>query len=420
MIILIEIILLLILLILSAFFSSSETAFFSLNSLDIQKIRLKHKHSAELIEAQLGAPTRLLSTILIGNTLVNVFASALGFLLLTHLNVPHAAWVAIPIMTMLLLVFGEVLPKRIASAHATDISRFYSRPLIILTILFKPLRLAMESISRKVSPSIGQHPRKSLSEDEFLTVIEVGEEEGILNEEERTMVDSIIRLEETQASDIMTPRVDLIGIDLDDPLDEQINTIRNCRFHFLPLYDESLDHIKGFLDVPRFLLANDNNIQASTIKPYFVPENVPLDALLTDFQINRRRIAVVSDEFGGTAGLVTRGDILEEIADDVDNEFGEKADSIQQIDELKWLISGSTSLEDINYELDLDLEADGSDRISGWVTAQTENIPRVGETAIAQGCKVTVQRVRRQRILLVMLEKTSDREQNLHDKGNPT
>jgi putative hemolysin len=146
-------------------------------------------------------------------------------------------------------------------------------------------------------------------------------------------------------------------------------------------------------------------------QPKFVPETAPLDTLLTTFQQENYRVAVVSDEFGGTAGLITRGDILEEIAEDVDNEYGEERLTIQALSETSWLVDGSVSLEDINYELDMDLEADGADRIAGWVSAQAERIPRPGEVVEAQGCRATAQTVRRQRIMLVRIERAETPDQ---------
>lgn len=400
----IEIACLVALLLLSAFFSSSETALFTINALHIARIRKRKPEIAVRLETLLASPTRLLSTILIGNTIVNVSCAALGFAILSGLGVPHAEAVAIPSMTILLLLVGEVIPKRFAMQQAAKTAALYARPLAACIWLFTPARLLLERFASLFERHLRADDR-TLSEDEFLTVVEVGEEEGVLNEEERTMVDGIIRLEETQASDVMTPRVDLVGIDLDDPTDAQMEAVRRCRFHYLPLYRETMDHIEGFLDVPAFLLSGASDIATATLKPHFVPENAPLDTLLADFQRENRRVAIVSDEFGGTAGLITRGDVIEEIADDVDNEFGEQSEEIQQIGENQWLLAGSVSIEDVNYELDLDLEADGADRIAGWITAQMERIPRAGETTEAQGCRVTVQRVRRQRILMVMLEK---------------
>ncbi len=411
-ILIIQCIVLILLLLCSAFFSSSETCLFSLNSLQINRLRQQHAKAAARVEKMLNHPTRLLSTILIGNTVVNVASASLGFAILQSLDVEHAEAIAIPAMTMLLLLFGEVAPKRIAMARAPELAGLYSKVLIFLIRIMKPLRYALEWTAAIFAKDL-HVTSKTLTEDEFLTVVEVGEEEGVLDEEERTMVDGIIRLEETQASDVMTPRVDLIGIDLTEPPDLQEAIARKSHYRYLPLYRETLDAIEGFLDVPRFLLSEGHDLSIATTSPHFVPETAPLDTLLTMFQKENCRVAVVSDEYGGTAGVITRGDILEEIAEDVDNEYGEEADPIQQLSETSWLVDGGVSLEDINYELDMDLEADGADRIAGWVAAEAERIPRMGETVEAQGCRATVQAVRRQRILLVMLEKvkTPDQEE---------
>ena len=405
--------------VLSAFFSSAETAFFSMNSLMVNRIKKTRPARAAMVELLLAKPTQLLSTILVGNTLVNVAASALGYSILRALDVPRAEAVTIPIMTIALLIACEVIPKRIAMRHAGIMATLYAVPLYGLMYALTPARILLDHITKLFKHQLPE-PRKSLNEEEFLTAVELGEETGVLNEEERTMVDGIIRLEETQASDVMTPRVDCVGIDLDDPPEEQIATTQGCRFHFLPLFRETIDQIEGFVDVPRFMLNGGTDFSTAIIKPYYVPENAPLDALLTTFQRENRRIAIVADEFGGTAGLITRGDILEEIADDVENEFGDIPDVIQQTGPNAWLIAGSTSIEDVNYELDLELEAEGADRIAGWITAQLEHIPKSGETATAQGVHVTVERVRRQRILMVQLEKvrTSQREpeEEMEDK----
>jgi putative hemolysin len=403
------------LLVCSAFFSSAETALFSLNPIQIHRMRRTHPLAADLLQRLLNSPTRLLSTILIGNTLVNVTASVLGFAVADHLMHAGGELVAIPLMTMLLLVFGEVAPKRLAMAHAVRMARVYSRVLAFLIPTFAPLRILLERsavLIRHRPPTSSQ----SLTEDEFLTVVEVGEEEGVLDEEERTMVDGIIRLEETQASDVMTPRVDLIGIDLEDSPEEQEQIARSVRFRYLPIYRDSLDQPEGFLDVPSFLLAETPNLQDAMIPPFFIPENAPLDSLLATFQRERKRVAFVADEFGGTAGLVTRGDILEEIAADVDNEYGDQEFTMQKVGDVRWLINGSTSLEDINYEVEINLEAEGADRIAGWITAQAERIPRTGDAVTGQGVRVTVQRVRRNRITLVLLEKLPPQPESAEDE----
>jgi putative hemolysin len=401
---LIELFSLLLLFVLSAFFSSSETALFSLNPIQIRRLRGRHPHAADTIEGLLHRPTRLLSTILIGNTLVNVTAAGLGFVVAEQMLPHYAEAVSIITLTLFLLVFGEVAPKRAAMVHAEKIAVIYAPILRVLLYLTTPLRLVLERVSALFGPNEVPTER-TLSEDEFLSVVETGEEAGILDEEERTMVDGIVGMEETQASDIMTPRVDLVGIDMEDTPAEQDHIARSVTYRYLPLYRKTLDHVEGFLDVLKFLVSDGHDISKATLPAAFVPETAPLDNLLREFQSEARRVAIVSDEFGGTAGLLTRGDILEEIVEDVDDEFDERKLSIQQTENNNWLIDGSTSLEDINYELELELEAEGADRIAGWVLDQMERIPRTGDVITAQGCRVRVQRVRHQRITLVSLHK---------------
>jgi putative hemolysin len=404
MILAIELVILALLLICSAFFSSAETALFTLTSVEIAHIRTRHKRAAELIEAMRAAPTRLLSTILIGNTLVNFATASLGFTIVLQAGIPRAEVVAILIMTVILLIVGEVAPKRLAMARTEWVAQHYAPILTMLIKLMKPLRHMLEGLAARIATTIDE-PAVPLSEDEFLTVVEVGEEEGVLDEEERTMVDGIIGLEETQACDVMTPRVDLVSIDLDDPLDRQIETARSVCYRYIPVYRSSIDQIEGLLDLPAFLLDDREEIAPFIVTPHFIPETKPLDQLLADMQRERARVAVVLDEYGGTAGLITRGDILEEIADDVDDEFEDARLTLQRLSEDSWLADGSVSIDDVADELDLNLEAENADRIAGWVIAHAGKIPKPGAVVEAQGLRATVQRVRRHRITVLQLKR---------------
>jgi len=407
-----------VLLVCSAFFSSSETALFSLNPIHIHRIGRRHVAAAARLRDLLARPSSLLSTILIGNTIVNVAASSLGYVVAETLLPSRGEMVAIPAMTVLLLIFGEVAPKRLAMIRSEQLAVVYAPILAVLIRLVTPLRWMLEQVSALFHKQL-QEEGSSLTEDEFRTVVEVGEEEGVLDEEERTMVDGIIRLEETQAKDVMTPRVDLVGIDLEDPVEEQEDVVRGVRYRYVPVYRDSLDHAEGFLDVPRFILAENPSLSECIIPPFFVPETVPLDTLLATFQREGRRVAFVADEYGGTAGLVTRGDILEEIADDAINEYGQEKPEIQHVDEDRWIVDGGASLEDINYELDRELEAEGADRIAGWVSAHLERMPRSGDTVEKQGCRATVLNVRKRRVLSVELVRVElpEREEDEGDES---
>jgi len=416
-IVIIGFIVLAVLLLGSAFFSSSETALFSLNTLQVKNMRRTHLRRADRLQQLLDSPKQLLSTILIGNTVVNVCASALGYVIAEHFFSRYGEIISIVVMTFLLLVLGEVAPKRLAMSQGERLAMLYEPALSVLIRLLKPARVVIEGVTGFLEKFLIAGPRV-LTEDEFKTVVDVGEEEGVLDQEEHRMVDGIIRLEETQASDVMTPRVDVTGIDLDDSLAQNRKIARNVRFRYLPIFRGSLDSPEGFLDVPKYLLEVGNDMASATIPPFFVPETVPLDSLLQTFQKEHRRVAFVTDEFGGTAGLITRGDLLEEIAPDVDDEFRESKSSFKKLREDAWEIDANTSLEDINYELGLELEAEGADRIAGWFLANAERIPRPGETIEAQGCRVTVQRVRRNRILLVLLERLPTADEDMSENGN--
>ncbi|MEI8121679.1 MAG: hemolysin family protein [bacterium] len=396
----------------SAFFSSAETALFSLSPMQIHRMRRHHPKATKQIEDLLAAPADLLSSILIGNTIVNVAAANLGYILAEQLVPSYGEWIAIPAITLLLIVFGEVAPKRLAVRKPDTLSIQYLRPLTILIWLCTPIHTILDAITHTFREHLVPH-RPALTEAELMTAVDVGHEEGIINKEERMMVDGIIRLEKLQAKDVMTPRVDLIGIDLEDNPETWPTVCRKSRFRFLPAFSGDLDHIKGFVDVARYLMNPGSDIAASLHPHFYVPDTAPLDTLLTMFQQQARRLAIVIDEYGGTAGLITRGDILDEIA-----EFaGEKADgqsqNVEPIGSARWQVNGNTSLEEVNYELGLDLAADGADRIAGWVTAQARRFPKTGDVIEDRLCHVTVLQMRKHRITRVQIEKiekADDRE----------
>ena len=399
-----ESIVLVVLLGLSAFFSSAETALFSLSPMQIHRLRRRHPRQTRLIEEVLAAPTNLLSSILIGNTIVNVAAANLGYVLAEQLAPGHGALIAIPTMTFLLITLGEVAPKRLAVRKAEEISFRYINSLRHLIWLCTPFRGILDNVTRTFHEHFVPH-RPALTEAELMTAVDVGHEEGILNKEERMMVDGIIRLEKLQAKDVMTPRVDLVGIDLEDDPKGWRDLCRKARFRFLPAFSGDMDHVKGFVDVARFLMNPDTDISASLHPHFYVPDTAPLDTLLTMFQQQSRRLAIVIDEYGGTAGLITLGDILDEIAEFAVELPDGQSPNIEPSGALRWQVHGNTSLEEVNYELDLSLDAEGADRIAGWVTAQAKRFPKTGDILETQGVRVTVLQMRKHRITRVLIEK---------------
>ena len=394
---------------LSAFFSGSETALFALTPVQAQRIRERHPRAGARLQRLLSQPERVLSTILIGNTIVNVAIASVGFLVVHMLSPEHSTLVAIPATTVLLLLLGDLVPKRMAIAHAERLAPFFSGLLVLWMLLFAPLGRILETSSGLLRRFLLPE-RKALNDAELLTVMHVGAEQGVLDAEERSMVDGIMRLSELKASDAMTPRVDLIGIDLDDPPARQLAAARQARFLHLPVYRRTPDATEGFLNVTRYLLDPSHDVRKATTPALFVPENVTLDDLLITFQRSDREIACVLDEYGGTAGVVTRGDVLEFVVKGVQRETVARRPQLETIGQNVWLVEGSAVLDEVNHELGTQLEAEGADRIAGWVAFHAGSLLKAGEAVEAQGCRVTVRRLRNHRIEQVQLERLAPAE----------
>lgn len=389
---------------LSGFCSGSETAFFSLDALRVRRIVQSHPALGPRLHALLAQPTRLLSTVLILNTFVNVAASAVFYQIMIQLLPAYAEKVSIAAMTLILLVFGEFGPKQVAMRYAPVLAAWFILPMQVAVTAMTPFRWALERATRALEPFF--RPRKGgLSGDEFRTVVDVSGQEGIIDEEELSLIKAVVGLEEMVVADIMTPRVDLKGIDLNEPETDIVSLARSARRHFLPLFRDTTDDIEGFLDVRRFLLDPEHSIEAARFAAYYVPESMRLNRLLAQFQKTRRRVAVAVDEYGGTSGVVTRGDILERVTGEIYHEMSRPRPIFQEAGPDRWLVDAGFSLEDLNRKLDIDLEAEGADRLAGWLAAHAGHIPEPNEIIEAQGCRVTVLKTDRRRVTLAHIEK---------------
>ncbi|MGD9611949.1 MAG: hemolysin family protein [Kiritimatiellia bacterium] len=388
----------------SAFFSSGETAYFSVDPIQLRRIGEKHPATADRLRALLANPTRLLSTLLIGNTLVNIALSNVGYALAERWAPAYAEAIAIPAVTLLLIFFGEIGPKNVGLLHTSVLVRLYGPPLRFVDRLLAPLRFLLDFVSRRLA-HLFRPLGKTLSEEEFETVLDISREEGILNADELAMIKAIVDLEDMHASDVMTPRVDFLGIDLDDPAADAVEFARKSRRNFLLLYHGQFDEIAGFLDVRKFLLDPAHALPAATLPPVFIPESVPLNRLLTRFQKDKIRIAVVVDEYGGIAGVVTRGDVLEEITGDIYNELSKPRPIFQSAGPYAWLVDANISLEEINRKLRLDLQAETSDRLAGWITENLGSVPKQDDVVQTQGVRVRVMQTIRLRVALAHIEK---------------
>ncbi len=397
----VKFVVLLILIFCSALFSGTETALFSLNAMQLQKFRKSGRSYAKIANL-LKTPAKILSTILIGNTLVNCVIPVVTLSIILSFDglSGHSTLITICIVTPILILFGELAPKRIAVRHPEAYAKFVSAPICFCYTIFTPLRIFLEVITDKLKGAL-RPERASLSDEELKTALDVSAEAGTLDDYELDMTGGIMQLSEMRASDVMTPRVDFVGIDLDEPEEGYISLIRSVEYHFLPVYENTPDEIEAFLDVRAYLLDPEHNFKKALRKPIFVPEAATLDDILITMQRSHRHIACVMDEYGGTAGLITRGDIIEVITGVIPDDNEKPEEDIVPIGENTWHIDGDTSIEEVNYALGLELDTEDADRISGWIIAQAGRFLRTGESVEAQGCRAKVLKHKKLRIISV-------------------
>ncbi|MBP5320559.1 MAG: HlyC/CorC family transporter [Kiritimatiellae bacterium] len=395
---------------LSAFFSASETAFFSLTPIQIRRIGRQRKDVGLLLNRLLQDPALLLSTLLVGNNLANFALAALGYFLLDAIWPSRGEVIGVPLITFLLLLFGEITPKRLAILHTETIVMHCVKPLFFFKRLLYPLSVLMKKAAHtKVFRKALIRERQSLSGDELMTVLETGRERGILDPEEVSMVNGIMRLSDLMASDEMIPRIDIVGLDLDLPRSQWLDIVRRAKHRYLPMFHRTPDAIEDCLDAVLFLMNPMHDVTKATVTPLFIPENMPLDTLLSEFQDNNSQFACVLDEYGGTAGIITRSDILELISAPIVTS-ARSTPHIYPVNKKTWIMDGTASLEEINMVTGLELTADDSDRISGWITFHAKAIPTSSMTIEAQGCRVTVLEMRNRRITRVRLMLTQQPE----------
>ncbi len=378
--------------VLSAFFSGSETVLLSLTGAQRARIRARSPRTDELIGACLADKALLFSTLLVGNTFVNFAISTIGYYLFADL-IPGGGWLAVPVMTVALLFLGEITPKRFALRYAEQAAPVCARLLIFWRSVLSPFNFVLRFMSRAFAPML-ERERRALSDDEFVTVMEAAAESGAVTARDAEMVEGVLRLSELCANDEMIPRVDIEGYDRDRPEAFRRAALAAARHRYLLVYCRTPDIVEGIIDVQTGEITD----------ALFVPETVTLDDLLVTFAKSGKPLAVVLDEYGGTAGIISPKDILELVVGPrVFADPCQEPALVQRGDNV-WDIDARASLDEINHELELELQAEDADRLSGWVQFHAGSLPHVGQKIEAEGCRATVLRRRRRRVTEVRLE----------------
>ena len=392
----VQIIFLFVLILINAFFALAEMAIVSVNKNKIKVLAQEGNKKAVTLQKLLEEPNKFLSAIQIAITLAGFLASASASVAmsddlgawLAKFGIPYGKQIAVVIVTVLLsyvtLVLGELYPKRLALQHSEKIALLVVRPIVIISKFTKPfvwfLSVSVNIVLRLTRQKIDVEDEE-FSEDEVMSMLEVGQETGVLKEEGKKMINAIFDFDDKLAYEIMTPRTDVFLIDINDEADEYLDELMELRYSRIPVYEDDLDNIIGILHIKDYFIkareSGYENVDLRSIlrKPYFVPENKNIDSLFFDLQKSKNNIAILIDEYGGFSGIVTTEDIIEEIVGEIEDEFDEEEPEIEQIDENTYLLSGFAYLDDINEEIGTDLESDNSETIGGFLIDILGEIP---------------------------------------------
>jgi len=405
----VNIAILVVLFLFSAFFSGSETAFFSLGKVRFKQIENLRSPAAKKAIYLLSDPHKLIITILIGNTLVNIAASSImADIFYTQMG-EKGIGVSIIVMLLIILVFGEVTPKMFALSNAQKFSFFASFPLLFFERLFAPFRYFFSKVAGGLVGAIGlsipsEKPR--ITEQEIRHLFSIGKKKGVVKAKEKSMIEGILQFKDLNAADIMTPRIDVAALHLTEKQDELIREVKENQYSRLPVYIHNLDNIVGVIHAKDFLLAPPATSTRELVrKPYFVPESMRIDDLLHDLQRIKIHMAIVTDEYGVTSGVVTIEDILEEIVGEIRDELDFERPKIRKIDQKTFEADGQVHINDINEEIGLGIETEEVDTIGGFVVLKMGKIPQAGDSIEINGYLITVDDVSKNRITSLKIEK---------------
>lgn len=400
---------------LSAFFSSSETAFTSANQHRLKNQAEEGNRQAQQAEKLINQYDQLLSTILIGNNLVNILSSAVATLFFVQLFPIYGATISTIVTTILLLIFGEITPKLVAKLFPEKLAKQFSGILTVLNKLFSPVVWVLSQWQRLVIDLLPVKNSPSISEDELLTMLNVAKSEGTLEDDEHDLVRAAIRFDDTEVSQIITPRIDIDGIDIESSFEEIDQVFEQTNHTRLAVYDGTIDELIGTIherDFNRFVKRHANHpesnkdIRSIISKPHYVPITMLLSDLLQFMQLNKVHLSYVIDEFGSIQGIVTMEDILERLVGDIWDEHDQIELELTEIEpQQKIQVSGLMTLEDLYDYFDKRYEGDwDSSTVSGLVMELIHRMPEVGDCVEIDQLKITVESIDNGRVMSALVE----------------
>ena len=393
------------LLALSAFFSSSETAMMAVNKIRIRNLADAGLSSAQTLMKVLDNQPKMLSAILIGNNIVNISASSLSTIVVTRAFGDMYVGVGTGILTLLVLIFGEITPKTSATLYSETMALRFAKPIYMIMQVLTPVIFIVDKLSQGVLRLLHVDPNKkqdAITEDELRTIVEVSHEEGVIETEEKKMINNVFDFGDSVAKDVMVPRIDMAFVDVNASYAEVIEIFRQEKYTRFPVYEETTDNVIGILNVKDILLAGEReqfSVRDYLRAPYYTYEFKKVSELMVEMKKANVNIIIVLDEYGATAGLITLEDMLEEIVGDIRDEYDEDEENeLVEIAANEYVVEGSMKLDDLNDRLELKLESEDYDSVGGLVIGLLDHLPEEGEDVVFDNVRLVVDRVEKNRI----------------------
>nr|WP_288634927.1 hemolysin family protein [uncultured Intestinibacter sp.] len=398
--------LLVVLLLGSGFFSASETSLMSLSKIRIRYMEDEGVKGAKLVGSLIEKSSDLLSSILVGNNIVNIAATSVSTSLFISIFGDGGVAIATAVMTVLVLVFGEITPKTIAANSPEKVAVVVSKPISIIMKITKPIVWVFNLLTGIIFKIMGidnDGVKPFITEEELKAMVNVSHEEGVLEMEEREIINNVFQFGDMQAKEAMIQRLDMVAIDIEDSYDEIIELFKSEKLSRLPVYQESIDDIVGILNIKDIIFLSDEEIENFDIKDYvreafFTYEFKKITQLLEEMKKEKTQMAIVVDEYGGTAGLLTIEDLVEVIVGDIDDEYDEEEEEIVKINDNEYLVEGSTKISDVNEQLGINLESEEFDSIGGFIIGYLKRIPEENEIIEVEDVKFKVESIDKNRI----------------------
>ena len=409
----VQVILLIVFLILSGVFSASETALMSLNKIKLRKLEEENVKGVEILSKIMEDPSKLLSTILVANNVVNIGASSIATALFMDLIGASGVPLATLVMTVLVLIFGEITPKSISNNNPEKVALVVSKLIYVIMKILSPVVSILDMIRKILFKLLGikeNNDQPLITEEDLLTYVNVGHEEGVIEVEEKEIIKNVFTFGDLQAKHAMVNRMDIVAVDKNITYDELMKVFEREKFTRMPVYEDNVDSIVGIINIKSIaFLDNESkksfNITDYMINPFFTYEFKSISELLGELKLEKNQMAIVLDEYGGTAGILTVENLVEEIVGDISDEFDNEEIEILNVNDSEYIIKGYTSLIDVNEQVGLNLESEEVDSIAGYIIEKLKGFPEQGEEVEIDDVRFVIEDIEKNKINTIRIKK---------------